>query len=297
MSRSNPYIFEITEFTVGTDDFSKLEIRDSNANNFHYFYDTQHSRLIKHFVLEEKPQVETLCEVTLIKKGERFAPRLRLWKRNKVTKKQAELKVDDSKQQYRSIKSAVSLDDCHENFWSLINYLQGVQNIDIPPQAFSVVATINSDFVQKVVTSFQTPEEQQLLIDAKEEDVRNLHAAINHAKNKHALAEIEKLIKDDVTEAYFQKWFETNTWAFGIDYLSIYKTSRIGIHSDSDFIAKSLDQYVDLIELKRPNMVLLTYDQSHDSYYPSGDLSKAIGPSVAYLHTMENSKNELQEKD
>ena len=284
------------EFIVGKDNFAGLEIRDSGKNNFYYFYDKTRSGLIKHFVLEEKPQVVTLCEVTLIKKGGKFTPRLRIWKRSKATKKTSSVKVNAT-DTYKDIKAVVALDDCHENFWLLINYLSSIKDIDVPTQSFSVIKDVDRDFVQKVVTSFRTPAEQQLLVQAKKDDVNNLYAAVTHAKNKHALEELEKLISENATEGAFQLWFQANTWAFGIDYLEVYDTSRIGIHSDSDFIAMSLDQYADLIELKRPNMPLLIHDPSHDDYYPTSELSKVIGQSVHYLHTMESNRAMLQEED
>ncbi len=284
------------EFIVGKENFDGLEIRDTGKNNFHYFYDRTRGGLIKHFILEERPQVTTLCEVTLINKGEKFTPRLRIWKRSKTTKKASTVKVIDT-DKYENVKAVVALDDCHENFWLLINYLSGVQGIDVPAQKFSLIKNVDRDFVQKVVTSFRTPAEQQLLVEAKKDDVKNLYAAVTHAKNKRALEDLEKLVADNATEGLFQSWFQANTWAFGIDYLEVYDTSRIGIHSDSDFIAKSLDQYADLIELKRPNMPLLLHDPSHDDYYPSSDLSKVIGQSVHYLHTMESNRSMLQEED
>ncbi|EDK72621.1 hypothetical protein TM7_0222 [candidate division TM7 genomosp. GTL1] len=179
----------------------------------------------------------------------------------------------------------------------MINFLQGVKNIDIPQQVYSLVQTADKAFVDRVLFSFNTSEARQLLIDAKKEDVKNLYAAVRHAKNKKALDELQELIAADATELRFQEWFEGNTWAFGVEYIKIYKTSRIGIHSDSDFIAQSLDQYADLIELKRPNTPLLIHDKSHNDYYPSGELSKAIGQAVNYLHAMEGSRAELQEQD
>ncbi|EDK72357.1 hypothetical protein TM7_0522 [candidate division TM7 genomosp. GTL1] len=183
----------------------------------------------------------TLCEVTLIKKDDKFTPRLRFWKKNRQSGKQATAKADETN--YRLIKAGVALDDCHENFWLLINFLQGVKNIDIPQQVYSLVQTADKAFVDRVLFSFNTSEARQLLIDAKKEDVKNLYAAVRHAKNKKALDELQELIAADATELRFQEWFEGNTWAFGVEYIKIYKTSRIGIHSDSDFIAQSLDQY------------------------------------------------------
>ena len=63
------------EFDVATGDFANLEIGSADANSrFHYFYDTRRHRLIKHFVLDEGPQVATMCDVILIKKADGYSP-------------------------------------------------------------------------------------------------------------------------------------------------------------------------------------------------------------------------------
>jgi hypothetical protein len=291
MVRTDP-----AEFIVGQDDLALLEIRDSGNHVFHYFFYRRGSRLIKQFVLDQRPRVTTLCEVTLIRKAGKFTPRLRIWKRDESEKKAATAKVGDEKA-YKSIKAGVSLDECHETFWTLINFLLSFRDFDIPRSSFAVVETADWSFVQKVLTSFRTPEVQELLISAKKDDVNNLFAAVRQAKNKQALKELRTLIEENVTELRFQEWFQENTWAFGIEYLKIYDTSKIGIHSDSDFVAQSLDSYHDLIELKRPSTELLRFDSSHRDFYPSVDLSKAIGQAVDYLYAMERSRNELEEAD
>ena len=287
---------DLAEFVIGVDQFSGLEMRNSGNNTFYYFFYRDESRLIKQFVLEKKAKVTTLCEVTLIKKGDKFTPRLRIWKRDESIKKQATSKVEAT-ETFSHIKAGVSLEDCHEEFWTLIRFLLSFEDMDIPEGSFSIVDAADMPFIQKVMRTFNTSVVQDLLIRAKKDDVTNLYAAIKHAKNKQALDELKGLIAADVIEARFQEWFQRNTWAFGVDYLKIEDTSRIGVHSDSDFIAQSLDGYHDLIELKRPSMELLKHDASHDDFYPSVDLSKAIGQAVAYLYVMERSRTELAEED
>jgi hypothetical protein len=287
---------EATEFIVGTDKLSELVIRDSGNHIFHYFFYKPGSRLIKQFVLEKKTRVTTLCEVTLIKRDGKFTPRLRIWKRDEAAHKQSTSTVGAG-EGFSKIKAGVSLEDCHESFWRLIRFLLSFDDFDIPESSFSVVESADASFAHKVLNAFNTDGVRTLLLDAKREDVSDLYAAVKHAKNKQALSELNELIAADATELKFQDWFQRNTWAFGVEYLQIYNTSRIGIHSDSDFIAQSLDGYHDLVELKRPSMDLLKYDDSHRDFYPSVDLAKAIGQAVDYLYAMERSRNDLEEED
>mgnify|MGYP007077485390 CR=1 FL=1 len=70
-------VLENTDFIVGEDDFGDLKIRSTaEKDNFYYFYSQSNRRLIKRFILRRGPQVDYVCEVKLIKKDDRFTPRL-----------------------------------------------------------------------------------------------------------------------------------------------------------------------------------------------------------------------------
>src|SRR6266567_5542458 len=131
-----------TELQVDGGDFTKLEVRDAGkGTGFHYFYDTASRRLIKDFVLHDGPQVATLCRVTLIKKGAKFSPRIRLWKRDKSRPgpDQPRLEMQDLPET-RSIKALVDTDDCYEQFWNVIHFLASFSEIDLPANEFRVVS-------------------------------------------------------------------------------------------------------------------------------------------------------------
>ncbi len=70
-----------TEFNVALQDFSVLGIR---GHRFPDFYDTRRGRLITEFLLDDRPQVATLCHVTLINKDGVLSPRIKLWKKDKT---------------------------------------------------------------------------------------------------------------------------------------------------------------------------------------------------------------------
>lgn len=155
----------------------------------------------------------------------------------------------------------------------------------------------DKEFVQGVLTYFDTPEKKALLVQAKSEDVNNLYASVKHAKNVKASQELDQLLSDASKELELQKWIQNNTWVFGVEYISFFETSKIGIHSDSDFIVESLDGYADLIELKKSEFKLFNYDTSHNNYYPTADLAQAIGQSIEYLKVMEDHRHILKDQD
>lgn len=152
-------------------------------------------------------------------------------------------------------------------------------------------------FVQGVLTYFDTPEKKALLVQAKSEDVNNLYASVKHAKNVKASQELDQLLSDSPKELKLQEWIQNNTWVFGVEYINFFETSKIGIHSDSDFIVESLDGYADLIELKKSEFKLFNYDGSHKNYYPTAELSQAVGQSIEYLKVMEDHRHILKDQD
>ncbi|MEI7690005.1 MAG: Shedu anti-phage system protein SduA domain-containing protein [Candidatus Saccharibacteria bacterium] len=171
------------------------------------------------------------------------------------------------------------------------------KNADVEINSVLNISEDERAFVQKVLTSFDTSEKRGLLVQAKKEDVNNLYAAVKHAKNKKAAIELDRLLADESLEYELQKWIKENTWVFGVEYLNFLDIKKIGIHSESDFIVESLDGYADLIELKKCEFGLFKHDTSHDSYYPTAELSKVIGQSIKYLKVMEDARLILKDED
>ena len=99
----------VTEFSFDSDNLGHLEIRDSGRpDGFHFFYDRKGSRLITDFALDERPKVALLCTVTLVRKGELFSPRIRLWctDKTKAGKVVAEQELADTPE-LREVKATV----------------------------------------------------------------------------------------------------------------------------------------------------------------------------------------------
>ncbi|WP_241843976.1 hypothetical protein [Streptomyces sp. CB02130] len=81
ISRRLRILLPTTEFNVTEQTFSDLEIR---GEEFPYFYDTRKARLVTDFLLDDRPRVATLCQVTLINKDGVLSPRVKLWKKDRL---------------------------------------------------------------------------------------------------------------------------------------------------------------------------------------------------------------------
>lgn len=107
-----------------------------------------------------------------------------------------------------------------------------------------------------------------------------------------------KIYKAGQPEKIFQNWFENNLWVFGIEYSNKHDARKIALFSEADILMESLDGYLDLIELKRPQLPgsIFSYDKNHKCYHPSSSLSEVIGQSLFYLQKMADYKLVLEKE-
>ena len=120
-----------TEFDVETGNFADLEIRKGDREDFYYFYDTGANRLITSFVLRDGPNVDTMCDVVLIKKEDVLTPRLTFWKKDKTNGKRQDVTEEELIKEGRTIliKARVDTGDCQENYWKLNDFLRSCKRL------------------------------------------------------------------------------------------------------------------------------------------------------------------------
>ena len=220
--------FSTTEFDVTHRDFTDLEIRGSqDSSGFHYLYDTRAHRMITDFVLDDRPRVATLCSITIIKKGGTFTPRIKLWKKDKrkAGEVSATLMVPDTGTT-RAVKALVDTGDAHENFWKVINFLQGCAGLSTPGGSLQLVAGDQAQLAQLL-----TGQDRTTVLGAlrtaiggglTEEDIRLI------SNRREQLQRFDRLLTDPDyfqqeesrattrgAEAVWQAFFEANQWIFG----------------------------------------------------------------------------------
>jgi hypothetical protein len=150
-------------------------------------------------------------------------------------------------------------------------------------------------------------------------EIESLDAAIKQKEYKQSLKALEKLIEfdndsnflklvesDDELNKYqanqpekiFQNWIENNLWIFGVEYHKKHSFRKIGEdNSQADIILETIDGFLSLIEIKRPNPKynLFRYDQSHRCFFPTSDFSEAIGQCLIYLQRIEDYKKTIEQ--
>jgi Domain of unknown function (DUF4263) len=131
----------------------------------------------------------------------------------------------------------------------------------------------------------------RLTIDA----LSNIEAAAQHARFKKAAEELRSMIADPtLLEQDYQRWFEDHPWVFGTEYVRRIKTRSIGLRSKADILLLSVDGFVDVFELKLPSETILQYDRSHETYYHSAEVSKALSQVAHYLSVINENRLMLE---
>lgn len=302
-----------SEFHMEKDDFSALEIRDSGqSGGFHYFFDTKRNALITDFILEDRPRVSTLCQITLIKKNDGFSPRIRLWKKDKTKLgKQPVDHITEANDATKIIKATVDTESCHENFWKLIDFIQSFKGITLPDSVFRVVSGDSA-----VLAQLLENEDRQVVLDAVQAAVgeslteRDIGIISNRKKQ---LAIFKSLLTDPDffekrrlelqkpgkrppgDESVWQQFFEQNQWIFGYglsliacESLDGEKLERIttganiftGAGKRSDAVMRSKGFISSLVfgEIKTPTAPLLDKEvyRPPDVYQTSREVNGAV---------------------
>ncbi len=94
-----------------------------------------------------------------------------------------------------------------------------------------------------------------------------------------------KNLSGNPKEQTWQKLFQDNIFIFDSRYIDFIPKHCIktGRSSEPDFLVYDIYGYVDIYEIKRSSVPLLQFDNSHDNYYWSTEVSKAIAQLEKYL--------------
>lgn len=118
---------------------------------------------------------------------------------------------------------------------------------------------------------------------------------IEYNKRKKSLEDFEEMLKWNLLEGKWQKWFENkdNSWILWTNFVEILDDRRIDVENIADFLMKSYDGFLDIVEIKRPEWWLNFWSttQDHWNLIPHQDLIKAITQSLNYLYEIERESN------
>jgi hypothetical protein len=134
-----------------------------------------------------------------------------------------------------------------------------------------------------------------VLLEADIKNPNELKRLLEGKKILHYLY-LEKIIRDfekrldrKSNEHTWQKFFRQNLLILNPGYIEIIEKPNISLSIQlPDFLLLTLDNYVDIYEIKRPDTPLLAYDNDHKNYYWSSDIAKAISQVENYIESISN---------
>lgn len=195
-------------------------------------------------------------------------------------------------------KSEITFDE--EEFDSLITFLQ--ENYEPFKQGFKAFIPVDRPFTpenaEQVKKLFSVPNRASLIEFISSQDIipEDLSLALENVRRTKAINEYEKMLKKDLVENDWQKWFEDNTWVLGSEFVRVLDERHIDVQNISDFLMQAYDGFLDVVEIKRPEGVLRFWSPSrdHGNLVPSSDLTKAITQAARYIYEVEREANSVK---
>jgi hypothetical protein len=132
------------------------------------------------------------------------------------------------------------------------------------------------------------------------ETLKHIATASRMVEYRAAYDEMRRLIDDpETTETQLQRHLERHPWMFGSEYSELL-SRRVWTRDDKqDFmLRRTVDDYLEIVEIKKAfTDSLFVYDQSHNGYYPSANLSPVIGQVTRYIEEIERKRDAILASD
>ena len=124
--------------------------------------------------------------------------------------------------------------------------------------------------------------------ELSEELVSAFRGALRLREMQTAVAMLRQLLDSGQhDESLYQNWCEHHSWAFGNAYVMRDSVRELSPGDSIDMLLPTvISGFRDIVELKRPDMKLLLWDDAHRNFYFSADVSKAIGQCHRYLDVL-----------
>lgn len=187
-----------------------------------------------------------------------------------------------------------------EEFEALITFLQ--ESYEPFRQGVKAFIPLDKPFeaanAKQVKALFSVPQKAGLVRFILENDIipEELADGLRQAKRAKAVREFEAMLREDLVEQRWQRWFQANSWVLGSEFVRILDERTIDTENISDFLMEAYDGFLDVVEIKRPGGGLRFWASStdHGNPVPSQDLVKAITQASRYIFEVEREANSVK---
>jgi Domain of unknown function (DUF4263) len=205
---------------------------------------------------------------------------------------------DEEELEFLEPKSELTL--THEELKSLVDFLQ--QNYE--PFSKGVKAFIpldqpfNVESANQIKGLFSLPDKTAVIKFILNNNVipGDLVLGLRQSQRLRAIKKFEEMLNQNLLENEWQKWFQSNSWVLGSQFVRILDERSIDTENISDFLLEAYDGFLDVVEIKRPNGGLQFWAaaQDHGNYVPSSDIIKAITQASRYIYEVEREANSVK---
>ncbi len=192
-------------------------------------------------------------------------------------------------------KSALTLGD--EEFRSLIRFLE--ENYE-PFRArehsyIPLSSELSPRDIEQLRELFTNPDKKRVVNLVIENALlpADVLAALQFRSRQESLVRFREMLTEALVEHDWQRWFQTNDWVFGSDFVRVLDERAIDTDNIADYLMEAYDGFLDIIEIKRPSRGLRFWAETrdHENLVPATDLVKAITQVTNYLFEVEQEAN------
>lgn len=174
-----------------------------------------------------------------------------------------------------------------EKIQEFLNLLQGLDLKNSSKEKIKFEGSIDIKDIKSVFNNKNSKEILDYILDSNiSKDA--IIDALEIQKRKKAIINFKEILENNnKNEHDWQKWFKENNWVFNTDFIEILGKRTIDTSNISDFLIKSYDGFIDIVEIKRHTFDFWNKTKEHNNYIPSSDLIKAITQCAKYIYELE----------
>ena len=273
---------------------SHLEVRRYDEVSF-YLYDPNEEKIVTGFIIGRNTRSYIQVEINLIKNSEgRLIPRF-IFCRNKNTTQQPQSSNTRSEDKL----SRIDLDgESSVKFWEVVGLLSKIPECDMNGFVRYSIADKNDviitsgqekKYIEALCKKGHSEEVWQYLVDSGHDLPQNILHSQLYQQKLRSIKQLEDLMGIDATENHFQKLFQENPWMIQSELVDILDARRIDDQNIADYLGKSMDGYVDIVELKRYKISATFWRSTldHGNVVIHGELLEAITQCQNYIAEIE----------
>ncbi|MFH1508822.1 MAG: Shedu anti-phage system protein SduA domain-containing protein [bacterium] len=171
----------------------------------------------------------------------------------------------------------------------------------VDPESIVITDKNKVQYIKKIVDAGHDEDVWRQLVEANPTLVTKLsYARILDTKNSTLKELNDRLEKGGYLETSgddsWQKWIYDNNWLFGVNYRDPIQKEKINISGIMpDYLFPTLDNFVDILEIKLPHDEVIVADSSHPgSWKFTLQTNLAIGQVVNYLGEIDRLRREIE---